>query len=196
MGNSTAIQVVEGSLLSVVNSQNTSIADAFMSVDAVVIMDESGSMGMCDSRGGKSRFLVGCEELANLQRNRPGKYLVIGFSSDVQTRIGGVPVEQGGGTDMVKALRYAREFDVQGMNFFLVSDGEPDDLYSGGAGTLAEAAKYRNHINTIFCGPESDSRSRDFLNRLANSTGGKSATAERVMELAATVETLMLGSGG
>ena len=191
MGKGTELSVTQGSLLQVAQSQSVSIADAFVGVTAVVIVDESGSMSMCDSRGGKSRFKVACEELAKLQSGNPGKYLVIGFSSDVQPRIGGVPVEQGGGTDMAKALHYAKEFDVLNMKFFLVSDGEPDSPDK----TLEEAKRYRNVIHTIFTGPESDPLGRNFLQKLATASGGQSTTADRVMELAEKVETLMLGSG-
>lgn len=191
MGKGTELVVTEGSLLQVAKSQATSLADAFIGVTAVIIVDESGSMEMHDSRGGKSRFEVACEELAKLQRGNPGRFLVIGFSSDVQPRIGGVPVLQGGGTDMAKALHYAKEYDVLGMKFFLVSDGEPDSKEK----TLEEAKRFRNTISTIFVGPEADPLGRDFLQKLASASGGQSLTADRVMELAERVETLMLGAG-
>lgn len=194
MGNNNALTVVEGSLLQVVNASNTTIADAFMDVNAVAIIDESGSMQASDSTGGRSRYEVACDELAKLQRKMPGRFLVLGFSDNVFTRIGGVPEYQGGSTDMAKALKHAKEFDVTGITFYLISDGEPN--YGTEDETLAVAQSYTQKINTVFVGPESDQKGRAFLQRLSDAVGSKSVMADRVMELAQAVETLMLGSGG
>lgn len=193
MGNNNALTVVEGSLLSVVNASNTTLADAFMGVDAIAIVDVSGSMDAHDSRGSRSRYEVACEELANLQKRMPGRFLVVSFSSEVSPNIGGVPVFQGGGTDMVKALKYVKQFDVAGMRFFLISDGSPDRPEE----TLEVAKTFTGAIECVYVGPEGDLEGgRRFLQRLSESVGSHFATADRVMELATAVETLMLGSGG
>lgn len=192
MRNNNALTVVDGSLLSIVNSQNTSIADAFMGVDAVAIVDVSGSMDAHDSRGSNTRYAVACEELSNLQKRMPGKFLVVAFSSDVVPCVGGVPVFQGGGTDMAKALRYVKQFDVAGMRFFLISDGEPNNENE----TLEVAKTFQGAIECVYVGPESDYGGRAFLRKLSEAVGSHFTVADRVMELAERVETLMLGSGG
>jgi len=189
MSDNISLQVVTGSLQDIVQSKHTSLADAFVDVDAVILIDESGSMAATDSRGGKSRFSVACEELANLQKSQPGKFAVIGFSTEVVPHIGGVPIYQSGGTDMARALNYAKMFDVPTMQIFMVSDGEPNSEEQ-----TIEVAKTYKHANilTIFVGPETDRGGRDFLAKLAAVRGGKTTTADRVMELSEKVQTLML----
>jgi Mg-chelatase subunit ChlD len=75
------------------------------------------------------------------------------------------------------------------MQFILISDGQPD---SEGA-ALAEAKKFKNKISVIYVGPESNPSGRNFLQRLATTTGGKAVTADRAKELAASVQLLLKG---
>lgn len=193
--NSKALQIVPGSLTDIVKS-NTSlqIADAFMDITGVCIIDVSGSMLAQDSRDGLSRYQVACQELAKLQQEHPGKYLVMGFSDEVKIHPNGVPEMQGSGTNMLLALKAAKEYDVSNMSFFLISDGAPDWGTEEDIVTIGQA--YKNHIHTIYVGPADDSSGSLFLQRLADATGSKFATADRVKELAATVEVLQLTSGG
>ena len=86
------------------------------------------------------------------------------------------------------ALSFVKIADLPGMKFILISDGEPDDEGE----TLRIAKTFTNKIDVIFVGPESLPFGRDFLNRLAASTGGKSVTADRAKELAASVTQLLL----
>jgi len=180
--------IIPGSLSAIAKQENKSIAETFVNADLIVIVDTSGSMASSDSRGGKSRYDVACEELAYLQSNHPGKIAILAFSSDVQFCRSGIPAYFGGGTDMAKALQFAKIADVPGMQFVLISDGEPDSPEQ----TLQIAATYKNKISTIYVGPEGYPHGRDFLNRLAAATGGQTITADRAKELKAKIETLYL----
>lgn len=180
--------IVPGSLSALAKQENKSIAETFVNADLVVIIDTSGSMSTHDSRGGKSRYEVACEELANLQTNHPGKIAVLAFSNEVMFCPNGTPMYFGGGTDMAKALQFAKVADVPGMQFILISDGEPDDENE----TLAIACTYRNKISTIYVGPEETPFGREFLQRLAQATGGQMITVDRARELKAGIERLYL----
>jgi hypothetical protein len=130
---------------------------------------------------------VACDELATLQTSLPGKIAVIAFSSDVQFCPSGVPTYFGGGTDMAKALQFAKVADVPGMQFILISDGQPDDPDR----TLTIARTYKNKISVIYVGPEDLSLGRDFLDKLAKTTGGQFVTVE-CANLKAGIETIFL----
>lgn len=180
--------IVVGSLADIAARSNTSIAESFLSCELITIVDVSGSMEQRDSRGGQSRYRVALEELAKLQKSRPGKVAVIAFSQSVEFVPGGVPPMLGGGTDLAAALRFARMADSASMRFVVISDGYPDDEPAA----LAEAAKFVGRIDTVYVGPESDLGGRDFLSRLAAASGGQSVTADRAQQLAAKIETLLL----
>ena len=180
--------VVTGSLGAVARQGGVSLAESFVSADAIVIFDSSGSMDARDSRGGKSRYDVALEELSQLQATMPGKIAVIAFSDSAQFCPGGVPPFLGQGTDLAAALRFARVADVPGMKFVVCSDGQPDD--EGEA--LAEVRRYKNPISVIFVGREADPRGRSFLAQLASATGGTTVTADRVMQLAEKAARLLL----
>ena len=188
MNNQSAI--VAGSLGAVARQNGTSIAESFIECDAVILVDVSGSMAQDDSRGGQQRYKVACEELAQLQKNMPGKLAVLSFSNATKFCAGGVPTFDAGGTDLTRALKFAKMADVTGMRFFVISDGCPDDEKTA----LDEARKFRNRIDTIYVGDESNKRAIDFLKRLAAASGGVHVDAARVLELSARVE-LLLGAG-
>ncbi len=181
-------QIVPGSIGALSTQNNKSIAETFMQADCIVIVDVSGSMSTEDSRGGKTRYEVACQELSMLQKNLPGKIAVIGFSHDTEFCPGGIPTMQGGGTDMEKALRFVKIADLPGMKFILISDGEPDEHQK----TLSIAGTFQNKIDTIYVGSESNPSGRDFLQRLARATGGQAVTAEAAKQLQATVGRLLL----
>jgi hypothetical protein len=182
---STAIVV--GSLADVATRNGQDIAESFVNADAVIICDVSGSMMDRDSRGGKSRYDVALDELATLQRSMPGKLAVIAFSGETLFVPGGAPPMLGGGTDVAGALKFAKMADVPGMRFFLISDGEPDSARDA----LDVAKTFKAHIDTIYVGSEARPTGREFLRKLAAATGGQTATADCVKELA-TVTTKLL----
>jgi hypothetical protein len=180
--------IIPGSLGAIAKQENKSIAETFLSADCIVIVDTSGSMNDHDSRDGKSRYEVACEELARLQAEFPGKIAVLAFSNNVQFCPSGVPVFMGGCTDMARALEFAKIADVPGMQFILISDGEPDN----GEKTITVARTYQNKISTIYVGPEERPVGRDFLYRLAQATGGRGITVDRAKELKSGIEKLLL----
>ncbi len=180
--------IVPGSLGAIAKQENKSIAETFVNADLIVIVDTSGSMSSHDSRGGKSRYDVACEELAALQASHPGKIAVLSFSDTVVFCPSGVPVCLNNITDMAAALKFAKTADLPGMQFILISDGEPDCKEE----TLAVARTYRNKISTIYVGPEEQPAGRDFLQRLAAVTGGQTITVDRAKELKAGIERLYL----
>ena len=180
--------IVPGSLSSMATLNNQTLAETFLNADVVVIVDVSGSMGSQDAGDGMTRFEKACSELALLQQRNQGKVAVIGFSNDPMFYPGGKPSFMGAGTRMDDALAYAKVADVDGMAFFLISDGEP----SSRVDALNVASQYKNKINTIYVGPEGG-EGQKFLARLAEASGGVFATAEKVKELASTVETMLLG---
>ena len=183
--------LVTGSLLDLAKKNNTSIAETFMSCDVVILVDTSGSMASSDSRGGRSRYDVACDELRSLQESLPGKIAVLSFSGDVEFCPAGVATFMGSSTNMEKALKFAKLADVPGMRFILISDGEPDNPEA----TLAVAATYQCRIDTIFVGPEDMPAGQRFLANLAQASGGQTVTADRAKELKSGIETLLLNAG-
>ena len=179
--------IVPGSLSAMANQSNQSLAETFLSADIVVIVDTSGSMGSHDAGDGMTRYDKACDELALLQGRNQGKVAVIGFSNVSMFYPGGKPSFMGAGTRMDDALAYAKVADVDEMAFFLISDGEP----SSRVDALNVASQYKNKINTIYVGPEGG-EGQKFLAQLAEASGGVFATAEKVRELASTVETMLL----
>jgi Mg-chelatase subunit ChlD len=181
--------LVVGSIADVAAKSGTSLAETFINCDAVVLIDVSGSMDAPDSRGGHSRYQIALEELAVLQQTLPGKIAVIAFSSGPVFVPGGAPPFLGAGTDLAAALQFAKVADVPSgdMHFFVISDGEPDDRNAA----LQVAKTYHNRIDTIYVGPESYPRGRDFLMQLAATSGGQSVTADRVQELARVTQQLL-----
>lgn len=181
--------IVPGSLGAIAQQNNKSLAETFLSADVIVLVDVSGSMMSHDSRGGKSRYDVACEELANLQNSMPGKIAVINFSNSAAFSPSGIPTLEGGGTNLTAGLKYIKVADIPGaMKFILISDGMPDDR----EGALNVARTFQNHIDVIYVGPEEMPIGRDFLYQLAKATGGQSVTADKAKELSATVQRLLL----
>ncbi len=180
--------IVPGSLGAIAKQEGKSLAETFVNADLVVIVDTSGSMSSHDSRGGRSRYDVACEELAALQANHPGKIAVIAFSSFPKFCPNGLPEYLGQSTDMAKALEFAKIADVPGMQFILISDGEPDNPHL----TLQVAQTFQNKISTIYVGPEESPIGRSFLQQLSSVTGGQTVTVDRAKELKAGIEKLYL----
>lgn len=180
-------QVVKGSLADIAKQTGKSVAETFLDADCIVIVDVSGSMSDQDAPGNKTRYQAACDELASLQTTLPGKIAVLSFSTDTQFCPNGVPTYTGGGTHIAGALDFAKIADVDGMRFVLISDGEPMDEQSA----LQAARKYKNRIDTIYCGSELRPAGREFLQRLAKASGGQSVTSDRVALLSTKVQMLL-----
>jgi Mg-chelatase subunit ChlD len=179
--------IITGSLGAIAKQSGKSIAETFMSCDVIILTDSSGSMSSEDSRGGQSRYNVACEELKNLQNSLPGKLAVLSFSDDVQFCPSGIPIFFGGGTDMAKALKFARVADIEGVQFIIITDGWPDSQEE----TLQVARTYKSRISTIFVGPETDLQAIEFLKKLSALSGGQHITADRAKELHAATAKLL-----
>jgi hypothetical protein len=178
--------MVAGSIAAVAGTKQVPVAEQLLDVQHVLLCDCSGSMDTADSRGGRRRIDVAREELAKLQRDLPGRIALIGFSSHAQVLWGGVPPEPMGSTDLAGALEFAKPFDVGGMRFVVISDGEPDSQERA----LAAARTFTGPISTVYVGPEGGPGAW-FLRQLATLAKGKHATAERVRELADVVKPLL-----
>lgn len=178
----TQTAIIPGSLMFVATQAHQSIAESFCNADAVIIVDVSGSMDESDSRGGKTRYTVACEELAKLQATMPGKLAVIAFADSAMFCPSGQPytLHGSGGTNLANALRFAKVADLPAMRFYVISDGFPDDA----AEALRVAKTYESPISTVYVGPEAETSGREFLAQLAAAAGGQAVKAECVKELA------------
>jgi len=181
--------ITKGSISQLAQQNNVSLAESFLSADAILLCDVSGSMTANDAPGGLSRFDAAEDQLKRLQVEMPGRLAVIGFSSTVRFAPGGVPWRECGGTDMAMALRFVLPADDTGVKIILISDGEASDEIE----TMAIAKQFKTKIDTIFIGPENDwLGGRRFLERLAAETGGKSIS-NGVAQLAEPVAGLLNG---
>jgi len=166
-------EIITGSIGYIAQKNNQSIAESFLNCDCIVLIDVSGSMQNVD-KSGKSRYDRACESLANLQNILPGKIAVVSFSDKVRFEPSGIPFFEGGTTDLTAGLRFIKIGDVQDMSFVVISDGQPDDRSSA----LAVAKTFKNKIDVIFVGDETDLDSIKFMNELAKVSGGKQITAD------------------
>lgn len=192
--------IVPGSLRAIAQAEGRSLAESFLSADAIVLIDVSGSMGIRDVENtggpsrpyfgeptrasGRTRFEAACDELARLQKTLPGQIAVVQFSSSVGFCWGGRPLYEGQGTALHAALNFVRPADGT-VEFFVISDGHPDDPDAA----LAVARKFDSVIHTIYIGPEGGPGAA-FLRRLASVAGGQSS-ANKVPELAARIGGLL-----
>lgn len=183
-------KLVYGSLRDVAQRSGKPVAETFLSVDALVMVDTSGSMDSADCENNRTRYDLACEQLIRLQREIPGKVGVISWSSSVQFNAGGVPHYFGGGTDLAGVLRFVKPADGTSIKLILISDGQPD--YGQEQACLDLARKFKSQIRTIYIGPE-DGPGRDFLKRLAEATGGQavSQTVKDIANLKQTVTKLL-----
>jgi Mg-chelatase subunit ChlD len=186
----TAIQktYIPGSLASQAANTGQSIAQTFVSADVIVLVDTSSSMTQSDGYEQKSRYDRACDELAKVQASLPGKIAVLSFADFTLFCPSGIPTQPCGMTDLTGALKFAKVADVDGMQFIVISDGEPNEEGSA----LQVASTYRNKIDTIYIGPERGGGQR-FLERLAQMSGGKAVKDFAAKQLAQNVRGLLNG---
>ena len=179
--------IIPGSISAVAQAQNQSIAETFINADVIIIVDTSGSMDQGDSRDGRTRYDVACEELKNLQAQLPGKLALLSFSDNVIFCPSGIPFQFSQMTNLAKALKFAKVADMAGMRFIVISDGEPDSEEEA----LKVSKTFKARIDTIYVGPRGGD-GEAFLNRLAKASGGQGVTAAQVKKLADNVQKLLL----
>ena len=178
--------VVVGSLGDVTErGEPGALAESFMSAEVIILMDNSGSMGVHDVAG-QSRREVADEQLVELQGRHPGAVALVCFADRAEFSPSGNMIPVGSGTDMVSALSFIRCADGLDYKILLITDGEPNQPNA----TLKLAAKFASKIHAIYCGPE-DGRGMDFLNRLMRVTGG-SLQKSGIELLAASAERMFL----
>ncbi len=180
--------ITSGSLRAIATRDGMSLAESFLSVDALLVCDMSGSMSDRDAPGGVTRYEAAERELRQLQAQLPGKVAVVAFSSTTEFCPGGVPTRLGGGTDMAAALRFVLPADGTAQ-IILISDGEPDSESE----TLAVARQFTGDIDTIYIGPERGP-GREFLSRLARATGGNAVQSAAPGLLSSGVQLLLAGA--
>lgn len=190
--------IVKGSTTQVAQAQGMSLAQAFVSVDVMVVIDLSGSMDMQDAPSGGgiiSRRSAAREQLEKLQYDHAGRIGLIAFADRAEYLPGGNidGVDVGGGTDMLEGLRMAMPASNAGIPLVVISDGEPN--WGLEEDCLALAGLMQSPLHCIYVGPEGG-RGFAFLQRLARAAGdyGKARTSTTIGEFLQEIEsTLLLG---
>jgi len=181
-------EIIKGSLTSVARHKGLTLAQSFLSADAIVLIDTSGSMGTHDAGDNRTRYAVACNELARLQAENSGKLAVVAFSDSVQFCPSGIPPYLGANTKLAKALKFIKPGDACGLQVILISDGEPN----APAEALKVARGFKSRISTIYVGPEGGAGQK-FLAELAAACNGQAIRqdAGRLNLLHESVERLL-----
>ena len=179
--------LVTGSLADIAQAKNISLAESFLTADAIIIIDVSASMRQTDGKK-RTRYERACQELEKLQANLPGKLAVVAFASSVQFCPGGVPVFLSSATDLAKALEFIKPADGCGLKFIIISDGEPDSETAA----LSVAQQFESSLDTVYLGPEGGP-GQDFLRRLSAASGGRAVRhgAAELNQLSSSVKLLL-----
>lgn len=187
----TNTAIVPGSLGAVAKKTGQSIAQGFLNVKCLVMVDTSGSMSEADAGDGLTRHEAARRQLERLQAENPGEVGVCSFSSSAEFCPGGVPNVRNSSTNMAAALKMMKMADGCGIRLVLISDGCPDDSVAA----LDLAKTFTSKIDTIYIGREGDS-GRKFLRQLSDATGGISIT-NAVSELSKLGDnvTMLIGAG-
>jgi hypothetical protein len=181
--------IVQGSLSAVAKKENASLAETFLNVDAILLVDVSGSMDTHDAQGGLSRHEAADRELEALQKQLPGKLAIICFSDYPLFCPSGVTEKLNGSTALDKALEFVKPADGLGIKLIVISDGQPNDAERA----LKIAKKFKSKIDVVYIGPEVGyDGGRNFLKKLAEVSGGEYIKTKEVAKLADPVKTLLL----
>lgn len=183
-------QLVPGSLGAIAKRNGQSLAESFLSVDEIILVDTSQSMAATDSTGGRSRYDVACQELRRLQAELPGKLAIFSFSNRCVLCPSGVPKFIGMGTNLLGAINYILGADGT-VGITIISDGYPDPGQDHQIISLA--SQMTSRINTIFAGPVEDEAGRKFMAQLAQSARGKTHLSARAEDLSSGVKFLLSG---
>jgi len=166
------MNIVQGSIGSMMESQGKNLAQAMLDIKAVVIIDVSGSMANKDDGKEKTRFEIANDELATVQTNNPGHVAVIEFSDSARLIPYGALSQPDGTTNVAAALMLAKSMDgFEDIKFILVSDGEPNNAEMA----FQIGRQFHNPINTIYVGPKNNPSGAEFLKKLSAMTGGESS---------------------
>ena len=178
--------IIKGSLQQIALSTNQPLAKVLLKVDCVIIIDVSSSMDEKDPKTGETYYTTACKELETLQGQLAGRIALIAFNDTPIFCPQGTPPKPKGLTDLAKALEFAKTFDVTGVRFILLSDGEPNSKEQA----LAIARTYKNRIDVIFVGTKG-STGESFLQSLAFVKNGQSMTADTFVGLYPTIHRML-----
>lgn len=159
-------KIIKGSIHDVAESMAGGLPQAMSEAEVVVVVDVSGSMTSYDGEP-KARWQRAQDVLTDLQGQYSGKIVLVPFSTDVEFSFSGMLPPCNGGTNMDKALRFVRDLS-SAYQIVLVTDGEPNSREA----TIAEAKKLHSPLTVMYVGAENDMRAREFLNELAQVSGG------------------------
>jgi len=180
-------QIVKGSLSEVAQTSGKSLAEVWLDVDAMILVDVSWSMVGKDNTE-LSRLDRARKELIRLQGEMSGKLAIVSFSESVEFHANGILPDEQSTTNLTGALKYALRSDaIPGFRFVIISDGEPDNSESA----LKVAKSFKNKIDTVFIGGDFDG-GRKFLEKLSGVSGGKSMS-EKAEHLESAVVALLEG---
>ena len=166
----TTKALITGSLGAIAQRDGMTLAESFLSADAILVVDMSGSRGANDAPGGISRYEAAEQELKRLQEENPGRIAVIAFSDTAEFCPTGIPRRMGAGTNLSGALRFVKAADGTGVRFIVISDGQPDDADKA----LGIARSFQSKIDCVYIGPQEPGYldGRGFLQKLAAASGG------------------------
>lgn len=170
-----------GSISQVAKAKGISDEDAMLYASTVVAVDTSGSMGTKDAGEGRNaeRYAVACYELEVLQSTRPGELVVMSWSGSAAWCFDGVPINQGGGTNILEAIDTFLRAGLDGLlKLTIIADGDVADIQKPEA--LRIVAKMSSVVDTIFIGNKDTAEGKAgaaFLARLAKVGRGRHATS-------------------
>ena len=163
--------IVKGSLSQIAQTNNSNLAESFLNVDALILVDISLSMDIADvPREGLKvkRWTEAKRQLEELQASLPGRIALVAFSQVTSfCPDGNLPTVQSS-TDLLHALKFIKCVDGCGIKLILISDGAPDEPKQ----TLKYASSFSSKIDVIHIGSPDDERGKKFLRDLAALTGG------------------------
>jgi len=172
--------VVAGSTAALAEKADISLAEAFMEVEVMVVIDVSASMSYYDAPGGKSREAYAQEQLMTLQQRYAGKIGLIAFAERAAYLPGGYIVNDGlgGSTNISEGLLQAMVASEAMIPVFLITDGEPN--YGDEERTIQVAQMMPGPLHCIYVGPEGG-EGYAFLQRLGKVTNAR--TVKKASEI-------------
>jgi len=189
-------KIVKGSTTQVAHAEGMSLAQAFVTVDLMVVIDLSGSMHTRDAPSGGgiiSRRSAAREQLEKLQYDHAGRIGVIGFADQAEYLPSGNvdDVNVGGGTNMMSGLQMAVAASDAGIPLVVISDGEPN--WGQEDDCIALARLLQSPLHCIYVGPEGG-LGFAFLRQLAAAAGnqGTAKTSTEIGQFLDDVERMLL----
>ena len=157
---------VAGSLARVAQDRGIQVADVFLEVELVAVVDISGSMNNRTDSGG-TRAKLAQEHLTRLQAEYPGRIALVEFNGRPHYVPEGTLGQSSGSTNLADALKFVQPADAAGIKVVIISDGEPNKPQAA----LDLAAGFNRRLHTVFIGDEG-APGHKFLEDLARVSGG------------------------